>query len=464
MILPKDFVEQTIHILGDDQFKQFEEGLNTEAPVSIRVNENKTTLEDLSYLNIKDKIKWSDSGYYLSERPSFTFDPLFHAGCYYVQEASSMFIEKAIKTYVKKPVVYLDLCAAPGGKTTLAYSALPEGSFVVCNEIMRNRANILAENMTKWGADRVIVTNNPSEDFTVLKDTFDVILTDVPCSGEGMFRKDPVAIDEWSADNVKMCAIRQQGIIDNIWNALKPGGVLIYSTCTYNLEENEENVHYIVNKYDAEVLPVDTELYPEITGALKYEYPVYRFMPHKTLGEGFFMAVIRKPDTEYPAPYQLKEKKTKGKKGSKETIVRIPDALDNWIIDKRKFEIVTVNDSFIAIPSDAMEIYKIIQHHLRIVKAGVNLAQAKGKDLIPDHALAMSLQLNKGLFAQEELNYENAIQFLRKEAITLDENTPRGYVLVTYKNKPLGWMKNIGNRANNLYPQEWRIRSQFNNK
>lgn len=462
MILPKDFIEQTIHILGEDQFNLFEEGLNAEAPVSIRINEKKASAADLSQLPLTGPVKWSRTGYYLSERPSFTFDPLFHAGDYYVQEASSMFIEQAIKSYVKDPVVYLDLCAAPGGKTTLAYSALPQGSFVVCNEIMRNRSNILAENMTKWGADRVIVTNNSSEDFTILKHTFDVILTDVPCSGEGMFRKDPVAIEEWSADNVKMCAKRQQEIIDNIWDTLKPGGLLIYSTCTYNLEENEENVHYIVNKYSAEVLPVSTDAYPEVTGALKYEYPVYRFMPHKTKGEGFFMAVIRKPDTESADPYTYKEKKAKSKKGGKDIPAKVPDELYNWMNTAADFDIVALNDSFIAIPSDAMELYRAIQSHLRIVKAGINLALQKGKDLIPDHALAMSLQLNRGLFAVEDLNYDQAIQFLRKEAITLRDETPRGYVLITYKDKPLGWMKNIGNRANNLYPQEWRIRSQVN--
>ncbi|MGL5787975.1 MAG: methyltransferase RsmF C-terminal domain-like protein [Bacteroidales bacterium] len=460
MILPKDFIKQTIDILGEDQFRDFETGLNEEAPVSIRINGKKASFDELSYLPIAEKVKWSDTGFYLRERPSFTFDPLFHAGCYYVQEASSMFIEQAIRTYANRPLTYLDLCAAPGGKTTLAYSLLPEGSMVVCNEIMRNRSNILAENMTKWGADRVIVTNNSSEDYSVLTHTFDVILTDVPCSGEGMFRKDPVAIEEWSADNVDMCAVRQRGIIDQIWQTLKPGGLLIYSTCTYNTAENEENVHYIAETYGAEVLPVNTDNYPEVTGGLTYDYPVYRFMPHKTKGEGFFMAVLRKPDDEICMPYKLKEKKGKSKKSSKDVIIKTPDYLYDWLLHKNDFEIVTVNESFIAIPKSYIDLYRAIQANLKIVKAGIDIAQQKGKDMIPDHALALSPELNREMFIEEEVSEEKAIQYLRKEAIALNDETPRGYVLITYKSKPLGWMKNIGNRANNLYPQEWRIRSQ----
>ncbi|MGL5731994.1 MAG: methyltransferase RsmF C-terminal domain-like protein, partial [Bacteroidales bacterium] len=271
---------------------------------------------------------------------------------------------------------------------------------------------------------------------------------------------DPVAIEEWSADNVDMCAVRQRGIIDQIWQTLKPGGLLIYSTCTYNTAENEENVHYIAETYGAEVLPVNTDNYPEVTGGLKYDYPVYRFMPHKTKGEGFFMAVLRKPDDEVCMPYKLKEKKGKSKKSSKDVIIKTPDYLYDWLLHKNDFEIVTVNESFIAIPKSYIDLYRAIQAHLKIVKAGIDIAQQKGKDMIPDHALALSPELNREMFIEEEVSEEKAIQYLRKEAIALNDETPRGYVLITYKSKPLGWMKNIGNRANNLYPQEWRIRSQ----
>lgn len=462
MNLPADFIEQTRSLLSESELQAFIDGLATEAPVSIRVNLTKSSPVEAGVDPSYTPVPWSETGYYLPQRPAFTFDPLLHAGCYYVQEASSMFLEQALQRYVTKPVVYLDLCAAPGGKTTHAISLLPEGSFVVGNEIMRNRANILAENLTKWGGSHTIVTNNGSDDFTPLHHTFDVILTDVPCSGEGMFRKDPVAIEEWSAANVTMCATRQQEIIQNIWPALKPGGLLIYSTCTYNLAENEENVDWIVRTFDAEVLPLDTTPFQQVMGALKQPHPAYRFMPHRTTGEGFFLAILRKGDDEDYAPLQLRERGSKKKgKPAKEEGIKIPQELTNWLLQGEQFQLNAINQTISAIPKSHFELYKLIQSKLRIVKAGIELCEVKGKDLIPAHALAMSTKLHRDLFYEEEVDRETAIRYLRKEAITLQEDTPRGYVLITYRSKPLGWVKNVGNRANNLYPQEWRIRSGY---
>ena len=197
MNLPQAFIERTRQLLGDEAYTPFEEALQTETPVSIRPNRMKCSQPVEG-----ESIPWASSGTYLKNRPTFTFDPLFHAGCYYVQEASSMFVEKVLQEYVKEPVVMLDLCAAPGGKSTLCRSVLPEGSLLVANEVMRNRSQILAENLIKWGHPEVVVTNNDPADFTDLTHLFDVILTDVPCSGEGMFRKDQVAVDEWSLENV----------------------------------------------------------------------------------------------------------------------------------------------------------------------------------------------------------------------------------------------------------------------
>jgi len=229
MELPLAFTDRTKNLLKDE-YPAFEKALREESPVSIRLNPLKTN----SGLFGQEQVPWCKNGYYLQDRPAFTFDPQFHAGAYYVQEASSMFLDHVIRQHIIRPVRYLDLCAAPGGKTTLALSALPEGSLVVCNEIVRNRAHVLAENIIKWGNPYCIVTNNDSATFNSLKHYFDVILTDVPCSGEGMFRKDPVAVQEWSASNVGLCSERQKEILHNIWDALRPGGILIYSTCTYN--------------------------------------------------------------------------------------------------------------------------------------------------------------------------------------------------------------------------------------
>ncbi len=446
-MLPPDFILHTQALLGDE-FPLLEKALAKEVPVSIRLNRRKTTAS-LPY----ERIPWSQSGYYLPERLSFTFDPLFHAGIYYVQEASSMFLEQAIKTYIDTPVKCLDLCAAPGGKSTHLLDTLPEGSLLVSNEVIRSRSKILSENITKWGNSYNIITNNDPIDFSKLTHFFDVIVTDVPCSGEGMFRKDPDSIKEWSVSNVSLCAARQRRILQDIWNALKPGGLLIYSTCTYNIEENEENIRYIIEELDAKSLSIEKSNDWRISKALKYEYPVNRFFPHKVKGEGFFLAVLRKADSEFS------EIKRKVKREKKRNSVQIPKDISLWLSDPEKFSIEVSKDKIYAFPKQYMDDLKYIAESLHIVSAGICLGELKGKDIIPAHSLAMSTEINKDIFEQAELNWEEAIKYLRKEPLTLG-NT-KGYVLVNYKGCPLGFVKQLGNRANNLYPQEWRIRTGY---
>lgn len=484
MNLPSAFIERTRSLMGEETFQELEAALEAETPVSIRVNRAKRDREVEG-----ERIPWSSQGVYLSRRPSFTFDPLFHAGCYYVQEASSMFVEQVLRTYVSQPVVMLDLCAAPGGKSTHARSVLPEGSLLVANEVMRNRSQILAENLIKWGDVEVVVTNNDPADFSGLAELFDVILTDVPCSGEGMFRKDTVAVEEWSEDNVQVCWQRQRRILADVWPALKPGGLLIYSTCTYNKEEDEENVAWIARELGAEVLEVP--VFPEwgITGNLIGEdFPVYRFLPHKTKGEGFFLAALRKnllscPSASHPSfsslsvLYQserseasvavrdgrgkVKKGKQKGEKGKQSLSIPLPKEAKTWLRQPDEFQFVMKGTKVMAFPKAHLPEYIVLQQTLRIIHAGVTIGEIKGKDLIPDHSLAMSTALDRNAFPQAELSYEQAIAYLRKEAVVLEEAVPRGYVLLTYQGVPLGFAKNIGNRANNLYPQEWRIRSGY---
>ena len=454
MNLPQAFIERTRHLLGETQYPQFEEALQTEIPVSIRPNPAKCQAEAEG-----EPIPWASSGMYLKTRPTFTFDPLFHAGCYYVQEASSMFVEKVLREYVKEPVVMLDLCAAPGGKSTLCRSVLPEGSLLVANEVMRNRSQILAENLMKWGHPEVVVTNNDPVDFTDLTHLFDVILTDVPCSGEGMFRKDQVAVDEWSLENVDVCWKRQRRILNDIWPALKPGGLLIYSTCTFNCEEDEDNVAWIARELGAEILSVPVEESWGITGNLAgKDFPVYRFLPHCTKGEGFFLAVLRKHEGEV----DRSEKKKKGKdtKGKALQLV-VPKEVKSWLKEAGRFEYTVKETSLHAFPKAFSDVYVLLEQHVKVIHAGVTIGEWKGKDLVPHHSLAMSTALEEGVFPRTELTYEQAIAYLRKEGLVLDASVPRGYVLVTYQQVPLGFVKNIGNRANNLYPQEWRIRSGY---
>ena len=458
MNLPQAFIERTRHLLGETQYPQFEEALQTEIPVSIRPNPAKCQAETEG-----EPIHWASSGMYLKTRPTFTFDPLFHAGCYYVQEASSMFVEKVLREYVKEPVVMLDLCAAPGGKSTLCRSVLPEGSLLVANEVMRNRSQILAENLMKWGHPEVVVTNNDPVDFTDLTHLFDVILTDVPCSGEGMFRKDQVAVDEWSLENVDVCWKRQRRILNDIWSALKPGGLLIYSTCTFNCEEDEDNVAWIARELGAEILSVPVEESWGITGNLAgKDFPVYRFLPHRTKGEGFFLAVLRKNEGEVETIQPRSEKKKKGKdtKGKAPQLV-VPKEVKSWLKEAGRFEYTVKETSVHAFPKAFSDVYALLEQNVKVIHAGVTIGEWKGKDLVPHHSLAMSTALEEGVFPRTELTYEQAIAYLRKEGLVLDASVPRGYVLVTYQQVPLGFVKNIGNRANNLYPQEWRIRSGY---
>lgn len=472
MNLPAAFVTRTQNLMGEAACKALCESLQHDTPISIRLNKSKVS--GLPH-GIRP-IPWSEAGCYLDNRPTFTFDPLFHAGCYYVQEAASMFVEQVVRQYVKKPSVALDLCAAPGGKSTLIRSLLPEGSLLIANEVMRNRSSVLAENLVKWGHPDVIVTNNDPADFTSLESLFDFILTDVPCSGEGMFRKDQVAIEEWSPENVGLCWERQRRILRDIWPCLKPGGLLVYSTCTFNREENEDNVAWIAKELGADVLPVSTEEEWNITGNLIGEsFPVYRFLPHKTVGEGLFLALLRKHgETDEDADRVCmkssgkngKSKKNKGadrsKGGNGLPSVAFPKEMKMALnTGEAAYDFWVEEGKACAIRSEWHALYDWVKPHLRILHAGVVLAEQKGKDWQPHHSLAMSTLLNHSFFPEAELSYEQAVAYLRKEAVTLDAGVPRGYVLLTFGGKALGFAKNIGNRANNLYPQEWRIRSGY---
>ena len=390
--LPEDFIQETRLVMGEERFHCFLEAFNEEAPTSIRLNplhrgtvpRVRSEAEYTGTVPSVQQVPWCPEGFYLSGRPQFTFDPLFHAGCYYVQEASSMFITHVLRQLVKEPVTMLDLCAAPGGKSTAARTVLPEGSTLTSNEPIATRAQILLENITKWGWPDCTVTNNYPRDFRKAKAKFDVILCDVPCSGEGMFRKDPNAINEWNLQNVEKCWRLQREIVADAWECLNPGGILIYSTCTYNTKENEENVRWIMENYDAEILSIPTEPSWNITGSLLegFDAPVYRFIPGFTHGEGLFMAILRKKCTMGSGP----------------------------------------------------------------------VVHLKGSKIL-------TTDLPEGDYPQVELNYADALKYLRGEALILPANTPKGLVTVTYKGFTLGPVKNIGNRANNLYPKPWRIKT-----
>ena len=450
MELPDLFVRR-MHDLLADEAENVLKALAEEPVVSVRLNPAKGTF---SYAG--DSVPWTANGFYLDGRKAFTFDPLFHAGCYYVQEASSMFLEQVARQYIAEPVTALDLCAAPGGKSTLLRSALPEGSLLVSNEVIPARAQVLMENMVKWGHPDCIVTSAVPADFGALPSFFDVIVADVPCSGEGMFRKDPVAVAEWSEENVETCWRRSRSIIADCWEALKEGGLLVYSTCTFNLKEDEENVRWICEELGAEALPLETSSEWGITGNLLEQadsFPVYRFLPGRTRGEGFFLALLRK----LSAPESSMPKKQKSRPNPKAQ--PIPQECRNWLCDAASYEWKSENNSIVALSERCVTAFSVLMQQVKVLYAGVVVAEWKGHDVVPTTSLALSNVLCREAFPMVEVSYSEALAYLRKEALMLPSDVSRGYVLLTFSGVPLGFVKNVGSRANNLYPSEWRIRT-----
>ena len=387
MVLPQDFITQMRSLIGEDELQQLLEAIGGPSPTTIRINPAKA---DRDFLGCAEApgVPWCAEGVYLPDRPSFTLDPLFHAGAYYVQEASSMFIAHLLREYVGgSDVTALDLCAAPGGKSTLMQACLSAGSTLIANEIMPKRAWILRENISKWGGGNVLVTNNRPEDFSRLREVFDLILCDVPCSGEGMFRKDEGAINDWSLQNVGMCAQRQRDIVETIWPCLRPGGLMIYSTCTYNTLEDEENVLWIRQELGADILPCNPLPEWNIVGnLLRDTFPCCHFFPHRVQGEGFFCAILRKH----------------GEPGNRKSLT------------------------------------------------------TQSLRLLPD-----PLTSHPSPLTSIDVDHATALRYLHGEALVLPPDTPRGIIVITHRHLPLGLVKNVGNRANNLYPKEWRIRKQI---
>lgn len=445
MELPKEFVAYTERLMGLERYRRFEEAMSGSSVSFVRPNPYK--LHD-GVIEGEHDVKWYDAAVSFGLRPPFTFDPLFHAGLYYVQESSSMFLAHVLRQLVHEPVSMLDMCAAPGGKSTLSRSVLPEGSLLFCNEPNRNRARVLLENTNKWGHPDVVVTSNYPRDIRRSGLHFDVVLCDVPCSGEGMFRKDPDSIEEWSTSHVEECWRLQREIVSDAWEVLKPGGYLVYSTCTYNVSENEENVRWMTEQFNAEPVAVTTgqdwNIQPSLLDGFKA--PVYRFIPGFTGGEGLFMAVLHKQGN---TSCQKKAPKRK----------QVGRATFDWLCTDRSYVRKQVADEIWAIPETLFELYDIAQRSLTVLSAGVNIGTQKGKNLIPSQALALSICLEKKAFPRVALDYQQAIRFLRRDAVVLPQDTPKGYVLVCYRQQPIGFVKNLGDRANNLYPSEWRVRS-----
>jgi 16S rRNA C967 or C1407 C5-methylase (RsmB/RsmF family)/NOL1/NOP2/fmu family ribosome biogenesis protein len=445
MDLPDQFLQRMKSILGDD-YIPFLESYNQGPPTSIRVNpekiEGKPELIHVDYCS---------SGYFLNQRPVFTLDPFLHSGVYYVQEASSMFLEQALtQTKTSEFQNILDLCASPGGKSTHIASLISSDSLLVSNEVIRQRAVILSENIKKWGIVNIIVTNNDPKDFASLESFFDVLVVDAPCSGEGLFRRDENSVAEWSVSNAQLCSQRQKRILADVWPSLKNGGILIYSTCTYNPVENEENIKWL--KKFASVEPIKLNI-DHNWGIIRTDadgIPCYRFYPHKVKGEGFFISVLRKKGGNSIHKVQRNTKnQLLASKSEKESV--------NKLIRNKNLEILRFENSLLAFPSHQLAQLFQIKNSLRIIHAGVKIGELKQNDLIPSHELALSNILNQNAFPNLDLTIEQALSYLKREEIQLPFQY-KGWNLLSYRDIPLGLVKNLGTRNNSLFPKEWRIR------
>lgn len=445
--LPPPFIRSLQQNFAFETEPFIEAHIKGEQITSIRLNPYKPVE---SFEN-EESVPWCAYGKYLKERPSFTSDPLFHAGCYYVQEASSMFIEQAVKSSLDltNDIRVLDLCAAPGGKSTLLSSLITDDSLLVSNEIIKTRVPVLSDNLTKWGPTNIVVSNNDPKDFRRLEGYFDLIVADAPCSGSGMFRKDPEAINEWSESAVQLCSQRQQRILADIYPALKEDGILIYSTCSYSKEENEDIADWLCNTFNLVTLqvPIESSWGIEETRSDIHQCYGYRFYPHKVKGEGFFMACFQKKDSaDSPDFRKLKSVKIN---------VKDLDILRNWIDPDKNLWLHTVNENYFAINPEHQQDLQLLQSNLYLKKSGTRIGKIMGKDLIPDHELALSLILNKDI-SRINLTRDEALTYLKRDELRLDTDI-RGWALMCFQDQPLGWAKILQNRVNNYFPKEMRI-------
>lgn len=483
---PTGFVRQMEDLLGDSA-DDFFQAMSETPSVSIRLNKRKPVKDLMS----GDKefglrpVPWCEDGYYLSKRPVFTLNPLFHAGSFYVQDASSMIYQQIVRSILDtyyldefdSPLSVLDLCAAPGGKTTAIINALPDKTVVVANEIDSSRNAILRENLEKWGYPDLVLTNSDAVSLGKLEESFDIIAVDAPCSGEGMMRKDVDAVRQWSEKLIESCANTQREIMKNILPALIPGGFLIYSTCTFNREENERNVEYFIENYGLESVRLELQGVEKCLPAIDSGIHALRFMPHVVDGEGLFVTVLRKPvedEENQTGEYGKWDRRTSRRKGTpsrkrkngkenkdKKRTSDITEALKFLKGDGESWSVVERNGSIFAMSEDTARMSKRLQEVSRVILAGVPLASVKGNLILPDSKAVLYPLWNKDAFPFVELSRQEAIAYLRRESFALASDVPTGYVAVGHGGCLLGLVKNIGRRVNNLYPVGWRVRMEF---
>jgi len=464
MKLPEAFLQSLEGVSGFNKETFIKVHEEAQAPTSIRINPAKTFMANAQWSIDNTKIyethspsafqqlkgvPWCANGFYLDKRPSFTFDPLFHAGCYYVQEASSMFLEQPFKQLLdlSQPLKVLDLCASPGGKSTHIQSLISAESLLVSNEVIKPRSIVLTDTIIRWGCKNVFVTNNDPKAFQKTPGYFDVMVVDAPCSGSGLFRKDEDAINEWSLNNVELCSQRQQRILADALPALKEGGLLIYSTCSYSTEEDEEIMDWLADEMRLENVELNIEGFERVVTSRTNSGAVgYRFYPDKIKGEGFFMACFRKRTSD--GSTRLRPAKPDVVSSNEKSII------EKWT-NHGDLQFIRFRSEIVALPSQLLQDFLSLHPLLNILYAGVFVGQVLKNKLVPHHALAQNPVLSKST-PSVDLDYDDAIKYLQRQELSFHPPTG-GWQLARYQKHSLGWVNVLKNRTNNYYPKEIRI-------
>lgn len=444
-MFPPDFIKR-IRTQSNIDADSLVAALREPSPVSVRINTGKWDRKPSS----AEPVPWCETGYYLESRPSFTLDPLFHSGCYYPREASGMFLEEVFRQVVNpsENLRVLDLSAAPGGKSTQISDLIGDSSLLVANEVIRARSAVLAETIAKWGKDNTLVTQNDPSAFSRLNGYFDIIVIDAPCSGEGMFR-DKTAIGEWSENNATLCSERQKRIISDIWPALKEDGLLIYSTCTFNPGENEENMLWLIKNRQAECVKLETGIFKKVVQIDYQGITGYGFYPDKVRGEGFFLSVVRKKEAQ-PGVQVRSQRRQEFTPGRTDI-----EMADRWI-GTGKERLLKVGENLFNLPCAVNE-YLYLFGNLNVIRPGTLISVSKKSDFLPTHELALSQKIKKDAFPVYDADYREALALLRRDNLSL-QGLHDGWNLITFNGVNIGFVKNIGKRVNNYFPVEWRIR------
>jgi 16S rRNA C967 or C1407 C5-methylase (RsmB/RsmF family) len=444
---PNEFEKQMKATLGHDA-PAFFMALDQEAVVSIRKHPLKG---NIPYLN-ESPLPWCAGGYLLSERPVFTLDPHFHGGGYYVQEPSGMILHHVFCQLVKEKnnLVVIDLCAAPGGKSCMMLDAMNYRGILLANEIHPQRYHILNENLEKWGYHNYISTQAPTHLLAQSGALADCVIVDAPCSGEGLFRKDAYAIEQWSEGLQEKCHLMQKDILLNAWELCKPGGHIVYSTCTYNPVENLRSplITFPEGQYTCIAFPEVLEAgFVLRSDGNFFGYQAY---PHRLRGEGFFFSVIQKNPDQYTSVHTGKKQPFHFREDHNVPVE------EYCAFDGCK---AVTQDGVIFHVTHTPELFEMLHRSLHVPCHVPAYFQYLKNKYQPCHAMAMHTHRVRDL-QHIDLSKEEALSYLSREEIP-PPNLHRGYYVIRYDGTALGWVNHIGTRMNNMYPREYRIRMKW---